>query len=190
MVELKVAGVDDQARRRRDAEAHAIRDTVTHAKELHGERTQVQDVLRGYGTQVSPRNLGLMQLDLDEPAREPRGIDRGPHSGKQVGQSAGVVLVAMGDDDAHNLVSPLDNVGQVRDDDIHTEHVVLGDHETRVDDQQSVVDLQDQHVPPDLAESAEGNDAQFAGGHGYLRDLEQAQLLRRCARPILWLHGL
>ena len=53
-------------------------------------------------------------------------------------------------------------VPDVRNDEIDAEHLLVGEHETRVDDEDVVPHLDREHVLADLADAAEGDDPQRA----------------------------
>ncbi len=54
--------------------------------------------------------------------------------GEDVGQGAGVVFVAVGDDDAPQLVAVLEDVGDIGDDQVDAQHLLFGEHEAGVDE--------------------------------------------------------
>ena len=104
----------------------------------------------------------LGQLGPDQPQRERSGIDRrvdGEHVAQQIGQPADVILVAVRDDDARDLVRVVAQIGEVRQDQVDAQHVELGEHDARVDHQDLVLDLEEHHVLADFAQPAERDDA-------------------------------
>ena len=83
---------------------------------------------------------------------------------EQVGHGADVVLVAVGQHDRLDVVEPVLDVLEVREDQVDAGVVVLGEEHAAVDDEQLALRLDDGHVAADLAETAEGDDAQAVGG--------------------------
>ncbi|GAB2596221.1 hypothetical protein GCM10027067_04090 [Pseudactinotalea suaedae] len=70
----------------------------------------------------------------------------------------------VGEHDGIDLVEPVGDVAEVREDQVDAGLVVLGEQHTAVDDQQPAGVLDHGHVAADLAETAERHDAQGALG--------------------------
>jgi len=103
----------------------------------------------------------LLELGPDQRQRERRPDDR--HVGElaqQVGDPADVVLVPVGDEQRAELVAAVAHVGEVVDDDVDPEHLLVGEHQAAIDDDQIVVRFDHGHVAADLAAAAQWNDAQ------------------------------
>ena len=81
---------------------------------------------------------------------------------EQVGDAADVVLVAVREDDALDVVEAVPDGREVRQDQVDSGLLLLGEEHAAVDDQQAAVVLEDRHVAADLAEAAERGDAQAA----------------------------
>ena len=77
---------------------------------------------------------------------------------QQIGQSPGVVLVPVGQDDAVDLVGPLPQVGELGQDQVHAGHVGVGEHDAAVEDDDAAVDLDAGAVAADLPEPPEEDD--------------------------------
>src|SRR5207237_8792130 len=93
----------------------------------------------------------------------------GPEDGRvevleQVGDATDVVLVGVGEHEAHHLLAALAHVREVRKDQVDPEHLLRGEHEARVDDQDLAVVLEEGHVPADLAHAAQPDDPGAARG--------------------------
>jgi len=164
VVELPVARVHDRAVRRFDGQADRVRDAVTDvirvtAQATDGERCTRCDLAeRGF-----LRELVLAQLGADEPERELGPVDRHVHEfPEHVRKGADVVLVGVRHQEAADPVLSGSQVPDVRDDEIDAEHLLVGEHETRVDDEDVVPHLDREHVLADLADAAEGDDPQRA----------------------------
>ena len=103
----------------------------------------------------------LLELLLDQRQRQPGADDRDVGAlAQQVGHAADVVLVAVGEDDADDLVEAVPDPAEVGQDHVDARLVLLGEQHPAVDDQQLARVLEDGHVAADLAEPAEGDDAQ------------------------------
>ena len=77
---------------------------------------------------------------------------------QQVRQRARVVLVAVSDDDAAQLVLPLHDVAEVGEDQVDPGMVVVGEHDAGVDDHHVVAVLEHSHVLADAVKPTEGDD--------------------------------
>ncbi len=87
-----------------------------------------------------------------------------------------MILVAVGNDEAPQLLAVLEKVRDIGDDQVHPKHLFLWEHEAGVDGDDVVAALEQHHVLADLAEAAEGDNADFVL-HGQLA-LQKAHLLR------------
>ena len=161
VVELPVAGVEDQAGGGLDRDPDAVGDRVRHADELELERAE----LNRRPVRVRLLQLGraqqpvLVELRLDEPEREPRPPDLlDLDLAQQERQRADVILVRVREDDrAHVLVA---EVAEVREDQVDAEVLVAREGQPGVDDDRLAADLEDGHVLAHLAEPAERDHAQ------------------------------
>jgi len=92
----------------------------------------------------------MPQFVLYETTRERCGIDGRGYLLEQVGQRSDMILVAVGQYDAAYVVAVFHEVRPVRDDEIDAEHIILGEHQSRVDDQKVVTIFQYSAVFPNL----------------------------------------
>ena len=171
MVELEVAGVDDRPDRRPQGDAHRVGDRVADPERDDVERPDVELVA---GVEREHRvvvELVLLDLVAEQAARQRAGVDRHARElGQDVRQGADVVLVGVGDEERPDLVAALLEVGDVGDDEVDAEHLLVGEHQPAVDDDDVVAVLEDVHVLADLPHPAERDDAERrvrAVGHGY-----------------------
>ena len=103
--------------------------------------------------------LVLLDLDPEEAAGERRGVDRHAREVRQdVRQAADVVLVGVGDQERLDVGLALAQVGDVGDDEVDAEHLLVGEHQPAVDDDDVVAVLDDVHVLADLPHPAERDD--------------------------------
>ena len=113
----------------------------------------------------------VAQLRANERERERRPDDRHVELAQQIGNAADVIFVAVRYEHRTKLVDAFADVREVVDDDVDAEHLVVGKHQPAVDRDQIVGRLDDRHVAPDLAATAERNDAHVRLGGGFGRDV-------------------
>src|SRR6185312_13276017 len=160
LVHLEVAGVQHHARRGADGHRERVRDRVVDREELaveraeramaaldHLDRDRVETVLG----QLAPHQ------GQGQPGADQRDVGALP---EQVGDRADVILVRVRQHERLDLVEPPVQVAEVRQDEIHAGLVGVGEQHAAVHDEQSATVLEDRHVPADLAEAAERDDAQ------------------------------
>uniref|UniRef100_E6PFQ5 Uncharacterized protein n=1 Tax=mine drainage metagenome TaxID=410659 RepID=E6PFQ5_9ZZZZ len=70
-----------------------------------------------------------------------------------------MVFVPVGDQHRAQFMHALANVAKIVDDDIDAEHLLVGEHQSAIDDDEIVVGFDHGHVAADLAAAAERNDA-------------------------------
>ena len=100
----------------------------------------------------------LVELRLDEPERQPRReIVSHAHLAQEVGQRADVILVGVREDHREHVA--VAQVAEVGEDEVDAEVLVAREREAGVDDDRLAAELEDGHVLPDLAESAERDHA-------------------------------
>ena len=106
--------------------------------------------------------LVLLDLVAEQAAGEGRGVDRARPGtpGRTYGRRADVVLVGVGDEERLDVGAALLEVGDVGDDEVDAEHLLVGEHQPAVDDDDVVAVLEDVHVLADLAHPAERDDAE------------------------------
>ena len=162
LVHLEVAGVQHQAGRGADRHRERVRDGVVDRDELAVERPDLLAValLHLEGVGLDPV---LLQLGLDHGQRQPGPDHRDVGLlAQQVRHRADVVLVGVRQHDAVDQVEAVPDVVEVGQDQVDAGLEVLGEQHAAVDDQQPAGVLEDRHVAADLAEAAEGDDAQAA----------------------------
>ena len=100
----------------------------------------------------------LLKLELDETERQRRGVHGRVDGLQNVGQRADVILVAVRDKKAAQLVLIFCKIGNVGDDQIHAVHIVLREAEAAVDDDHVLAVFQHGHVLADLVQTAQRDD--------------------------------
>ena len=170
VVELEVAGVDDRPDRRAQGDAHRVRDRVADPERHDVERPDV-DLVAGFERDERVVvELVLLDLVAEQAAGQGRGVDRHARELRQdVRQRADVVLVGMGDEERLDVGAALLEIGDVGDDEVDAEHLLVREHQAAVDDDDLVAVFEDVHVLADLAHPAERDDSERlvggAGGH-------------------------
>ena len=179
VINFKVAGLDDGTGGAVDGKGHGIRDGVVDVDRLHGKAAQL-DLLPGHDL----HKLGLagkaelLQLVLDQAAGQAGAVHRQADLLQQIGNAANVILVAVGDEQALDLILVLHHKGEVRDDHVHAEHLAVREHQAAVHDDHIAVALVDGHVLADLAQTAQRVD--MDGGRcllGLLRTARAAVII-------------
>ena len=79
---------------------------------------------------------------------------------QQVRKRTGMVLVAVGDDDAAKLLLVLQNIGVVGKHQVNTGLGIVGEHKAGVDEHHVVAALEDRHILTDAVKASERNDLQ------------------------------
>ena len=183
-VDLEVARVQDGAERRGDGERYRIRDRMVGVDELDLEAAEPDRVTGA--DMVELDLLGhpvLGELGLDDAAGQTGRIDRRVAFAQNIRDSADVVLMAVRDDVAAQLVDVALEVGRIRDDEVYAEHVVVRERDAAVDDDDIPAVLVDGHVLADLVETAERYDLQFFFHNGFITFLYQSKF-------VLYLRGI
>lgn len=103
----------------------------------------------------------LLELRLDEGERQLGADQRDVRLlAQEVRNAADVVLVAVREHDAVDVVEAVPDGREVRQDQVDAGLLLLGEEDAAVDDEQAAVVLEDRHVAADLTEAAERGDAQ------------------------------
>ena len=161
VVELEVAGVDDGPDRGPERDAHRVRDRVADPERDDRERADRQLVARLEREQRVVVELVLLDLVAQQAARERARVDGDARElGQDVRQAADVVLVGVGDEERPDLVAVLLEVRHVGHDEVDAEHLLVGEHQAAVDDDDVVAVLEHVHVLADLPHPAERDDAE------------------------------
>ena len=160
LIELEVARVQHVSGRALEEHAHGARDGMVHGEELGREAAQLDLVARFDLDELGVLDLMLGELALDEAQRHLRAVDG--HVAievlHEVREGSRVVLVAVRDDDAAQLVGVLQHVGVVGQDEIDARMVVVGKHQASVVEDHVAFALEHRHVLADGVETAQRDD--------------------------------
>ena len=137
---------------------------MVDADELDAERARPDDVAR----RGAPHIDGLFhfvfdKLVLKDAESESRSVNGNVDCFQNVGQSAYVILVSVGYEDAADLIGVLFKIGDVGDDKVYAEHIAVGETDAAVNDDDVVFIFKDGEIFADLTEPAEKDDL-LAGG--------------------------
>ena len=100
------------------------------------------------------------ELGFHQAARQRRGIDRGVEPLQHVGDRPGMIFVTVGDHDRHGPRSCLIlQILEIGDDVIDPQHVIFGEHQPGVYDQDILTVFVDHHVLADFPESPQWDDS-------------------------------
>ena len=172
VIDLEVAGLDDGASRAVDGKGHRIRDGVVHMDGLNGKAAQLDLLSGGDLHELGPAcQTELLQLVADQAAGQAGAIDGQVKFLQQIRDAADVVFVAVGDEQALNLILVLHHKGEVRDDHIHAVHVAVREHKAAVHDDHVAVALVHGHVLAHFAQTTQRVDVD---GHSGLSGLLRA----------------
>ena len=123
---------------------------------LHGEAAQLELLAGGDLHELGLAcKAELFQLIADEAAGQAGAVDGQIEFLQQVGDAADVVLMAVGDEQALDLILILHHKGEIRDDHIDAEHIVIRENEAAVHDDHIAAALIDRHVLAYFAEAAQ-----------------------------------
>ncbi|MPM60694.1 hypothetical protein SDC9_107546 [bioreactor metagenome] len=166
LIHLEVAGMQHHAGAGLDRDGQRIRDRMVDREELQleraGDHRVTLDHLVIHGGIAQPV---FAQLAVHERQGQLAAVKRDVlAAAQQVGHRADVILVAVGEHEADDVVQPIVEVIQPGQDQIDAGLVVLGEQDPTVHHQQFAVDLEDGHVSADVAEPTEWDDAQGVGG--------------------------
>jgi hypothetical protein len=156
LVDLEVAGVDEDAERRVDGEPDAVRHAVRDAQELDLEGTDLDDVLRPHGPESVVGEIVFVELGADERQRQRRAEDRTIDVRQQVGDGPDVVFVPVREHERGDAT--LLQVGEVGNDEVDAEELDVGEGHPGVDDETRVPVRNRHEVHAEFAEAAQRDD--------------------------------
>ena len=158
-VDLEVAGHNDRSDRRADGKRHRVGNGVVDVDEFHGEAARLDRLSGLVGEELDGLfQMVLLQLELDDARRQARGMDGAVELLHGVGNAADMVLVAVRQEQAADLLLVLHKIGHVRNDQIDAVHVVLGEAEAAVHDDDVLAVFQNGDILADLIETAKRDD--------------------------------
>ena len=156
LVDLEIAGVDDDACRGVDRQSDAVRDAVRDANELDLEGADGDPLRRSQRGQSRAGHVDAVfdQLGLDQRERQRRAVDGAVDVGQEIRDRADVVLVAVGQHQRRGAALLL-QIREIRNDQIDAQQLGIGEHDAGVHHDGRVAPREREHVHAELAESAE-----------------------------------
>ncbi len=102
------------------------------------------------------------QFDFDQAAGQGRGVNWHWKIIQHMGDRADMIFMSMRYDNTENLIRLVAQIVVIGNNVIDPEHVVFGKHNSRIDDQDLMVEFVGSHVLADFPKSTQGNDFQFS----------------------------
>ena len=124
----------------------------------HAETSDVDDVPRHHRVQIARIDAVFLETSLENAERQTRAVDRHGDLLHHIRECPDVILMSVRQDDRLHHVLVFDQIGDVRNNEVDAEHVLLREHEPGVDDDDLVVHADGGHVLSDFAKSAERYD--------------------------------
>ena len=144
--------------------------------ELEVEGADVQAVTLGDDVEIGIGQAVFAQLGGHEGKGQVGAVDRNVAAQlEQVGHGTDVVLVAVGEDHAHDVVHAVLDPREIGEDEVDAGLALLGEEDAAVHDQELAPVLEDVHVAADLAETSQRDHSQCAifQGRGFAEVLVQ-----------------
>src|SRR5581483_1663259 len=164
VIDLEVAGVNDRAGIGRDRKAERIDDGVRDANRLDAKCSRFDHVAWLNRTQFR-LDAEFIELVFDEPEGERHSVHRHVETLDEERHGADVIFMAVREKHRTNRVGALEEIRHVGNDDVDAERGGVGEHHSAVDDDGIAAVLVDHEVHPDLAETAERDDAEGCATH-------------------------
>ena len=159
-VDLEVTGVQDDADRGVDGECDAIDQRVGDPDGHDREGPEGEAFTGQHLDEVGVVEQAVfVELAFHERQGEFSAVDRHVELGEDPGQASDVIFVAVGEDDRLDLRAVLDEVGDIRHDDVHAEEFFFREHQAGVDDNNVVLPTEGHAVHTELAEAPQRNHA-------------------------------
>ena len=161
IVELEVARMHDHAERCLDGEADRIWNRMIHTDETDAEAADIDDVALHDGMEHRGVDAVLFETSLEDAEREARAVDRNADLLEHIRQRADMILMAVREHDGLDLVAVLEEIRDIRNHEIDAEHILLGEHQAGINEQDLILIADDRHILANLSQTAERNDLQF-----------------------------
>ena len=158
LIDLEIAGVNDDAKRCANGEGYAIDGAVSDGNEFDFVLAEF-DATAGNGFEKfgGIEKSGFFETLFDQGESEAGSVYRDVEIAEDVGKRADVIFVAVRENNAADMLAILFEVGDVGDDEVDAKEFGVGKHHAGVDDEDIVAKTQDQHVHTKFAETTERN---------------------------------
>ena len=100
----------------------------------------------------------LLETPLEDAERQTRPVDGRGNLLHHIGQRADVILMSVRQDDCLDLVPVFDQIGNIRNNEVDAEHILLREHEPGVHNENLIIHTDGSHVLSDFAKTAKRYD--------------------------------
>ena len=161
-VQLEVTRVDEHAERCADGQTAGVGNRVVDTDELNAEAAEAHGIVGLHAMEIGvPGQAMLLELVLNDLESQPSAVNGRIYGAQNVRNGADVVLVTVGQHHTADLVPVLFEISDIGNDEIDTEHILVGESDAAVDDNNIVTVLNGGNILSDLTDAAEGYDAQL-----------------------------
>ena len=157
VVELEVTRMDNHAHRCLDGKPHRIGNGMVHTDKAHAETAHIDNVPLHYRMQIARIHTIFLETAFQNAQRQTRAIDRHIELFKDIGQGTDMVFVPVGQDNRLNHIAILQKIADIRNNEVHAQHIFFGEHEPGINHENFIANPDDRHVLADLPQSAQGN---------------------------------
>ena len=162
MIDLEIPGMNDGAQGGAEGYSHSVGDAVADPEpaDLKVPPELIGNIrIDGFHGGAAGGPV-FLQLDRNEAVSQAGGIDRHIQLRQHKGQSADMILMAVGDEDGPDMVGPFHQIGNIGNNQVHAQLFLGGKLDAAVDDDNIVAALQGHHIFADFAQAAQGDDAE------------------------------
>jgi len=155
-VNLEVSGVDENSHGSGQGKADPVDDAVGDPDEIKGKGPQSKFLLGMDGMELDVfQELMFFEFFPEEGQGQGGTVNGQIIFAQEKGHRADMVFVAMGKDQRQNLFPAVSQVGEIRDHHIYAQHVVFGEHDAGINEDQAVIGLEDHSIETDFPQAAE-----------------------------------
>ena len=158
IVELEIARMDDHADGGLDRQPNCIGDGVVDTNKTDAEAADVDDIPRHHRVQIARINAVFLETPFENPERQTRPVDGYGNLLHHIGQCPDMILVPVRQNNRLDLIPVLDQIGNIRNDEVDAEHILLREHEPGVHNENLIIHADGSHVLSDLAKTAKRYD--------------------------------
>ena len=127
---------------------------------LHDKIALFHPVARLDDMQLCPAEQTVLpQFPLDQADGQPSAVDRNIYLFEQIGQPTDMVLMAVGDKNAADLIRIALHIGEIRDHQVDSRHIGIREGQAAVDEDHIVPALKERHILPNFIDAAEKRNA-------------------------------
>jgi hypothetical protein len=118
-----------------DDEANSIRYAVTDRKALYDKFAKLKCIpgFKPYKLGIMRGGPALLELNRYDALGKTSAVNGNVELGKDIGQSANMVFVAMGNNNTPDPLTVLQKIAYVRYDQIYAQHILFREHYTGID---------------------------------------------------------